>query len=90
VQVPVTGNRAELGLVYAAFLGQSLTRVQTPASYDLIPGEVARWSFTAGQVRHMADAFEGLKQEMFAEDTGAWFSAGGADETGVLCEMPFG
>ena len=53
VQVPVTGNRAELGLVYAAFLGKSLTRVQTPASYDLIPGEVARWSFTGGQVRRM-------------------------------------
>lgn len=53
VQVPVTGNQAELALVYAAFLGQSLTRVQTPASYDLIPGELARWSFTTGQVNHM-------------------------------------
>ena len=48
--------------MYAAFLGQSLTRVQTPVTYDLIPGEVARWSFTAGQVRHMARqlTWEGL------------------------------
>jgi hypothetical protein len=45
---------------------------------------------TASLLASLADAFEGLKQEMFAEDTGAWFSAGGVDETGFLCEMPFG
>src|ERR1700761_6441636 len=49
-----------------------------------------RYMLTASLLASLADAFEGLKQEMFAEDTGAWFSAGGADETGVLCEMPFG
>ena len=45
---------------------------------------------TASLLASLADAFDGLKQEMFAEDTGAWFSAGGVDETGFLCEMPFG
>ena len=53
MQIPRTCNRAELGLLYAAFLGQSVTRVQTPASYDLIPGELARWRFTGEQVNYM-------------------------------------
>ena len=43
-----------------------------------------------GLLRGLAVAFEGLKQEMFAEETGAWFSAGGVDADGFACEMPFG
>ncbi|HEX4834015.1 MAG TPA: hypothetical protein VH478_23320 [Trebonia sp.] len=50
VQVPVTCHRPELGVLYAAYLGQSLTRVQTPASYDLVPGELPRWKFSLDQV----------------------------------------
>ena len=43
-----------------------------------------------GLLRGLAVAFEGLKQEMFAEETGAWFSAGEVDADGFTCEMPFG
>jgi hypothetical protein len=42
-----------------------------------------------GLLRGLAVAFEGLKREMFAEETGAWFSAGGVDADGFTCEMPF-
>jgi len=45
---------------------------------------------TASLLASLADAFVGLKQEMFGEGTGAWFSADGVNEPGFLCEMPFG
>jgi hypothetical protein len=50
LRVPVTRNRAELGLLYAAFLGQSVTRIQTSASYDLLPAELHDWDFSWQQV----------------------------------------
>jgi hypothetical protein len=50
LRIPVTRNRAELGLLYAAFLGQSVTRVPTSGAYDLVPGEFRDWDFTGQQV----------------------------------------
>ena len=77
LQIPVTCNRAELGLLYAAFLGQSVTRVQTPASYDLVPGELARWSFTGEQIDSMIWRLtrEGLIDWPDGEEAG-YFDAG--------------
>lgn len=37
IHVPVAGNRAELSLVYAAFLSHSVTRVPTDRDFDLVP-----------------------------------------------------
>ena len=50
LRVPVTRNRAELGLLYAAFLSQSVTRIPTPASYHLVPAELHNWDFSWQQV----------------------------------------
>jgi hypothetical protein len=43
--IPLAANRAELGLLYAAFHGQSVTRVPS-GSHELVPGELADWHFT--------------------------------------------
>jgi hypothetical protein len=45
LRIPLVRNRAELGLLYAAFLGQSVTRIPASGSYDLIPGERHDWDF---------------------------------------------
>ncbi len=50
LRIPLVRNRAELGLLYAAFLGQSVTRIPASGSYDLIPGERHDWDFTWQQV----------------------------------------
>ena len=50
LRIPLVRNRAELGLLYAAFLGQSVTRVPAFGSYDLIPGESRDWGFTWKQI----------------------------------------
>lgn len=44
VRVPLARNRAALGVLYAAFLGRSSTRVRSFKD-DLIPGEYAGWNF---------------------------------------------
>ena len=49
VRVPLARNRAALGMLYAAFLGRSSTRVRSFKD-DLIPGEYAGWKFTGRQV----------------------------------------
>jgi hypothetical protein len=46
VAVPASCNRAELGLVYAALLSHSTSRIPTSHGYDLVPGEFASESFT--------------------------------------------
>jgi hypothetical protein len=46
VAVPASCNRAELGLVYAALLAHSTSRIPTRHGYDLVPGEFASESFT--------------------------------------------
>jgi hypothetical protein len=43
--IPLAANRAELGLLYAAFHGQSVTWVPS-GSHELVPGELADWHFT--------------------------------------------
>ena len=45
LRIPLAANRAELGLLYAAFLGQSVTRVPS-GSHELVPGELDDWHFT--------------------------------------------
>jgi hypothetical protein len=45
LRIPLTANRAELGLLYAAFLGQSVTRIPS-GSHELVPGELDDWHFT--------------------------------------------
>ena len=49
VRVPLARNRAALGMLFAAFLGRSSTRVRSFKD-DLIPGEYAGWNFTGRQV----------------------------------------
>lgn len=49
-RIPITRNRAELGLLYAAFLGQSVTPIPTSASYDLLAAERHDWDFSWQQV----------------------------------------
>ena len=50
VAVPATCNRAELGLVYAALLSHSTSRIPTRHGYDLVPGEFASESFTDSDI----------------------------------------
>jgi hypothetical protein len=79
VQIPVTCNRTELGLMYAAFLGRSETRVATRAPYDLMPGELTGWRFTGEQIDCMIGrlAEEGLL-DWPDGDTAGHFAAGPA------------
>jgi hypothetical protein len=50
VAVPASCNRAELGLVYAALLSQSTSRIATRHGYDLVPGEFTAESFTDSDI----------------------------------------
>ncbi|HEY1702325.1 MAG TPA: hypothetical protein VGG75_21675 [Trebonia sp.] len=77
LQIPATGNRTELGLIYAAFLGRSETRVGTRAPYDLVPGELTGWHFTGEQIDCMIGqlAGEGLL-DWPDGDTSGRFTAG--------------
>jgi hypothetical protein len=50
VAVPASCNRAELGLVYAALLSQSTSRIATRHRYDLVPGEFTAESFTDSDI----------------------------------------
>jgi hypothetical protein len=50
VAVPAHCNRAELGLVYAALLSHSTSRIPTRHGYDLVPGEFASESFTDSDI----------------------------------------
>lgn len=49
LRIPLVRNRAELGLLYAAFLGRSVTRIRS-FSDDLVPGEYPDWDFTWRQI----------------------------------------
>lgn len=53
LRVPVSANRAELSLVYAAFLGHSVTRVPTDRDFDLVPGEIPGRSIQGEQFTDM-------------------------------------
>jgi hypothetical protein len=77
LQIPVTCNQTELGLMYAAFLGRSETRVATRAAYDLVPGELTGWHFTGEQIDCMIGqlAGEGLL-DWPDGDTSGHFTAG--------------
>jgi hypothetical protein len=44
LRIPLARNRAQLGLLYIAFLGRSVTRVRS-SSDALIPGESGEWGF---------------------------------------------
>lgn len=50
VAVPASCNRAELGLVYAALLSHSASRIPTRHRYDLVPGEFVSESFTDSDI----------------------------------------
>jgi hypothetical protein len=50
VAVPASCNRAELGLVYAALLSHSASRIPTRHGYDLVPGEFTSESFTDSDI----------------------------------------
>ena len=45
LRIPLAANRAELGLLYSAFLGQSVTRIPS-GSYELVPGKLDDWHVT--------------------------------------------
>lgn len=59
VRVPLARNRAALGMLFAAFLGRSSTRVRSFKD-DLIPGEYAGWNFAG---RHIDEGFGVLDDE---------------------------
>ena len=59
LRIPLARNRAELGLLYAAFLGRSVTRVPTSGPYDLIPGESWNWDFTWMQIEEALGVIDG-------------------------------
>jgi hypothetical protein len=63
LRIPLTRNRAQLGLLYAAFLGRSMTRVKT-CTDGMIPGEAWEWDFTS---RHIEDGLGPLDDEGLLE-----------------------
>jgi hypothetical protein len=63
LRIPPTRNRAQLGLLYAAFLGRSMTRVKT-STEEMIPGEAREWDFT---IRHIEDGLGPLEDEGLLE-----------------------
>jgi hypothetical protein len=63
LRVPVTRNRAQLGPLYAAFLGRSTTRVKTFTD-EMIPGEACEWDFT---IRHIEEGLGQLDDEGLLE-----------------------
>ena len=80
LHIPLTGNRIELGLVYAALLSQSLTRLPTWINDGkvLLPGENPSWSITDQQVSIMLARLEDEGELQYDDETGWMFEVGAA------------
>ena len=78
LHIPLTGNGTELGLVYAALLSQSLTRLPTWINDGkvLLPGENPSWSITDQQVSIMLARLEDEGALQYDDETGWMFEVG--------------
>jgi hypothetical protein len=78
LHIPLTGNRTELGLMYAALLSQSLTRLPTWINDGdvLLPGEHPSWSITDRQVSIMLARLEDEGTLQYGDETGWEFAVG--------------
>lgn len=88
VLVPVSGNRTELAIAYAALLGRSASRIETGPELDLVPGELPGWAFTGEQIADVVNAFSDAGVLRWppegSEEDGAWALFPAGQEQGII------